>query len=102
MKTHLDILRAALGALDSCGFYATKAGALGEELTISAALSDLRDPIKTMEAGGDIQRQARVMKEILSLISSGAIQGDNCRAIASTTLNELYLKPAPVSDGGEG
>ena len=38
-----------------------------------------------------LAKERDTMKSILSLIASGAIYGDNCRAIANTTLNELYL-----------
>lgn len=45
----------------------------------------------------------QAMKAILELIASGAIYGDNCRAIANTTLNELFVKPsANLPTDGEG
>jgi hypothetical protein len=37
-----------------------------------------------------MKQERDILKEILSLIASGAIVGTDCRAIANTTLNELY------------
>lgn len=40
-----------------------------------------------------LTREHEAMKIVLTLIASGAIQGDNCRAIANTTMNSLGVNP---------
>lgn len=45
-----------------------------------------------------LKREHEAMKIVLTLIASGAIQDDNCRAIANTTLNELYCTRDRATD----
>lgn len=66
-------------------------------ISLALRVGDTRLELNNTEKTDDmtdieqITKERDIMKSILSLIASGAIYGDNCRAIANTTLNELYL-----------
>lgn len=46
-----------------------------------------------------LESEHSAMFAVLVLIGSGAIYGDNCRAIANTTINELAVQRTNKSGG---